>query len=121
MFAPASTVLAHVESGALKALASTRLKRARVAPSLPTLAESGLAGFDTSIWMALLAPAGTPREAIDKLVRVTNDALKSEEVVGNLNRLGMDALGGTPEELSALIASEARRTAAVAEAAGLKK
>ena len=121
MFAPASTVTAHIESGALKALASTQLKRAGVAPNLPTMSELGLTGFDTSIWMGLLAPAGTPRPVIDKLAGALNDALKSQDVVTNLNRLGMDAIGGTPEEFSAMIASETKRTTAVAAAAGLKK
>jgi tripartite-type tricarboxylate transporter receptor subunit TctC len=121
MFAPASTVKAHIDSGALKALASTQLKRAGIAPDLPTMVEAGLAGFDTGIWIGLLAPAGTPREVIDKLAHALNDALKSKDVVTGLSRLGIDALGGTPEEFSRFIASETRKWTAVAEAAGLKK
>jgi tripartite-type tricarboxylate transporter receptor subunit TctC len=121
MFAPASTVTAHIESGALKALASTQLQRAGIAPRLPTMSEAGLAGFNTGIWMGLLAPAGTPREVIDKLAHALNGALKSQDVVTGLNRLGMDALGGTPEDFSDFIASEIKKTTIVAAAAGLKK
>jgi tripartite-type tricarboxylate transporter receptor subunit TctC len=121
MFAPASTVTAHIESGALKALASTQLTRAAAAPNLPTMSELGLKGFDTRIWMGLLAPAGTSRDVVDKLSRALNDALKSQEVTSGLNRLGMDPLGGTPEEFQAFIAEETKKWTAVALAAGLKK
>lgn len=121
MFAPASTVTAHIESGALKALASTQLKRAAVAPNLPTMSELGLKGFDTRIWMGLLAPAGTSRDVVDKLSRALNEALKSQEVASGLNKLGMDPLGGTPEEFQAFIADETKKWTAVALAAGLKK
>ena len=121
MFAPASTVMAHIESGALKALASTQLERAGIAPDLPTMSEMGLTGFDTRIWMGLLAPAGTPPEVVGKLARALDDARKSQEVVGGLKRFGMDVGGGTPEEFSAFIASETKKWTAVALAAGLKK
>jgi tripartite-type tricarboxylate transporter receptor subunit TctC len=121
MFAPASTVTAHIESGALKALASTQLKRARVAPDVPTLSEAGLNGFDTGIWMGLLAPAGTPRPVIEKLAQAANDALKSQEVVAGLNRLGMDTAGSTPDEFANYIDSEMKKWTTVTAAAGLRK
>lgn len=121
MFAPASAVAAHIESGALKALASTQLKRARIAPNLPTLSEAGLAGFDTGIWMGLLAPAGTSRPVVDKLAGALNDALKSPPVVEGLNKLGMDTAGGTPDQFSGYIASEMKKWTTVAATAGLKK
>jgi tripartite-type tricarboxylate transporter receptor subunit TctC len=121
MFAPAATVMPHIQSGALKALASTQLKRAGIAPDLPTMAEAGLPGFDTSIWMGLFAPAGTPRPVVDKLARTLNGALGSQEVIANLNRLGMDVRGGTPDEFSAFIAGETKKWTEVALAAGLKK
>jgi tripartite-type tricarboxylate transporter receptor subunit TctC len=106
MFAPASTVSAHIESGTLKALASTQLERSAVAPNLPTMAESGLAGFDTSIWMGVFAPAGMPRPVVDKLSAALRDALKSQNVVAGLHGLGMDVRGGTPEQFAAFIANE---------------
>src|SRR3979411_2438894 len=69
MFSPASTVLTHIESGALKGLASAASKRPSIAPNLPTKAAAGLPDFDTSIWFGLMAPLGTPPAGIDQLAR----------------------------------------------------
>src|SRR6266436_7700717 len=81
MFSPASTVLQFVAEGKLIALASTTLRRASAAPELPTMSEAGLAGFDTSGWFGLLAPAGTAREVIDRVAAASNEAAKSPDVV----------------------------------------
>jgi tripartite-type tricarboxylate transporter receptor subunit TctC len=121
MFSPASTVLPHVRDGKLIALASTQLKRASVAPELPTMVEAGLPGFDTSVWSGLLAPAGTPRDVIDKLARATNKALKSRDVIEPLQKQGIDMLGGTPEQFAAYIQSEIAKWTRVATAAGMRK
>ena len=120
-FAPASTVLPHVQSGRLIALATTQLKRASVAPDLPTMSEAGLKGFDTGVWFGLLAPAGTPRDVVERLAQATNDALKSRAVVDPLQKQGIDVLGGTPGEFAAYIQSEIAKWSRVAEAAGLKQ
>jgi tripartite-type tricarboxylate transporter receptor subunit TctC len=114
MFAPASAVIAHIEAGTLKALASTQLKRARIAPNLPTMVEAGLPGFETLIWFGLVAPAGTPRPVIDKLAQAVNDALKLPEVVAGLNQIGLDTVGGTPDEFATFIASETKKWQPVA-------
>src|SRR5437660_10984440 len=74
MFSPASTVLQFVAEGKLVALASTGLRRASSAPNLPTIAEAGLPGFDTAGWFGLLAPAGAPREIIERLAVASNEA-----------------------------------------------
>lgn len=121
MFSPAPTVLQHVEKGALRAIASTQLKRTSVAPQLPTMDEAGLASFDTGLWFGLLAPAGTPRDIVDKLSKATNEALKSPDVVEALSKQGMDIIGGTPEELGKTIASETEKWAKVVKASGLQK
>ena len=121
MFSPAPTVLQHVEKGALRAIASTQLKRTSVAPQLPTMNEAGLAGFDTGLWFGLLAPAGTPRDIVEKLSKAINEALKSPDVVETLSKQGMDILGGTPEELGKTIASETEKWAKVVKASGLQK
>ena len=120
MFSPASTVLPHVHDGKLIALASTQLKRASVAPELPTMSEAGLAGFDTSVWSGLMAPAGTPREVIDKLARATNDALISPDLIEPLQKQGIDVLGGTPEEFAAYVRSEIAKWERVTKAAGMR-
>jgi len=121
LFAPASAVIQHVEKGQLKALAVTQLKRASIAPDVPTMAEAGLPDFDIGLWFGLLAPAGTPREIIDKLADAANAALKSEDVSTALRGAGLDPLGGTPDEFGRYIVSEVAKGATVAQAAGLKR
>ena len=76
LFAPASAVIQHVEKGQLKAIAVTQLKRAGIAPDVPTMAEAGLPDYDIGLWFGLLAPAGTPRDVIDKLARAANEAMQ---------------------------------------------
>ena len=121
MFSPASTVLPHVQEGKLKALASTQGKRAGIAPDLPTMAEAGLSSFDTGVWFGLLAPAGTPKEIVDKLNRAINEALQSNDVLAPLRAQGIDPLGGSAAEFARYIDSETKKWAAVAQSAGLKK
>jgi len=67
MFSPASAVISQVEAGSLRVLASAAAKRPGILPNVPTMAEAGMPDFDTSIWFGLMAPAGTPRDIIDKL------------------------------------------------------
>ena len=120
-FSPASTVMPHVAEGKLVALASTAMKRASIAPNLPTMAEAGLPGFETGLWFGLLAPTGTPRAIIDRLSAAANEALQASEVMALLRPQGIDPLGGTPEEFARTIAAETQKWAEVAKAAGLKK
>jgi tripartite-type tricarboxylate transporter receptor subunit TctC len=121
LFSPASTVLQHARAGKLVALASTEAKRSASAPELPTMAEAGLPNFETGLWFGLAAPAGTPKEIIDKLNRAGNDALKAPEVGKALAPQGIDLVGGTPEEFAGYLDSEMKRWATVAKAAGLTK
>ena len=121
MFSPASAVVSQVETGKLKALASAAAKRPSIAPNLPTMAEAGMPDFDTSIWFGLMAPAGTPREIVDKLARAAREALQSEDVLTALHPQGFDALSGGPDDFARIIQSEIKRWGEVAQAAGLKK
>jgi tripartite-type tricarboxylate transporter receptor subunit TctC len=121
VFSPASTVVQHVRDGKLVALATTEKKRAAIAPDVPTMSEAGLPGFDTGLWFGLLAPAGTPKAAIDKINAAANQAIKSEQVIKALQPQGIDLLGGTADEFTRYIASEMERWNKVAHAAGLKK
>jgi tripartite-type tricarboxylate transporter receptor subunit TctC len=82
MFSPASAVISQVEKGSLRALASAASKRPAILPNLPTMAEAGMPDFDTSIWFGLMAPAGTPRDIIDKLARAAREALATNEPGG---------------------------------------
>ena len=121
VFVPASAAMQYVEKGDLKALASTGLKRASIAPNVPTMSEAGLPGFDLGLWFGLLAPAGTPRDVIDKLAAATVDALASPDVVAVLRAQGQDPLGGSSEDFARYIESEIKKGKILAEAAGLKK
>jgi tripartite-type tricarboxylate transporter receptor subunit TctC len=120
MFSPASTVLQYVQGGQLTALATSERTRATAAPSLPTVAEAGLPGFDTSVWFGVVGPAGMPREIVDKLSRGINEALGSAEVTTPLHAAGLDIKGGTPEEFGAFIAGETKKWNDVVAAAGLR-
>src|SRR5262245_775960 len=120
-FMPASTAVQHVRDGKLVALATTEKKRAAIAPEVPTMAEAGLPGFDTGLWFGLLAPAGTPKAAIDRINSAVNEAIKSEAVIKGLQPQGIDLLGGTSEDFKRYIASEMERWDKVSRAAGLKK
>jgi tripartite-type tricarboxylate transporter receptor subunit TctC len=121
VFSPASTVIAHVHDGKLVALATTEKKRAAIAPDVPTMGEAGLPGFDTGLWFGLVAPAGTPRAAIDRINGAVNEAIKSEAVAKALQPQGIDLLGGTSDDFARYIASEMQRWDKVARAAALKK
>jgi tripartite-type tricarboxylate transporter receptor subunit TctC len=121
MFSPASTAISHIRSGAIKALASTTLKRPAIAPGLPTIDEAGLPGFETALWFGLNGPAGTPRDIIEKLARAANDALKAPEVASALQAQGIEPAGGTPEDYARYITGETRKWTAVARAAQLTK
>ena len=121
MFSPASTVLQYVASGQLRALASSERERASSAPDLPTVAEAGLPGFDTSVWFGLVAPAGVSHEIVAKLSLAINEALKNDDVIKSLHTAGLDIKGGTPEAFGAYIASETKKWNDVALAAGLRK
>jgi len=121
VFTPASTVIQHVRDGKLVALAATEKKRAAIAPEVPTMEEAGLSGFDTGLWFGLLAPAGTPKAAINRINAAVNEAIKSEAVAKALRPQGIDLVGGTSDEFARYIASEMERWDKVARAAGLKK
>jgi tripartite-type tricarboxylate transporter receptor subunit TctC len=121
MFSPASTVLQYVQSGQLVALASSESTRASAAPDLPTVAEAGLPGFDTSVWFGVMGPSGLPRETIEKLSRAINEALGDAEVTTPLHAAGLDIKGGTPEAFGAFIAGETKKWTDVVAAAGLRK
>jgi tripartite-type tricarboxylate transporter receptor subunit TctC len=116
MFAPASTVLGLIKDGRVKALATSEAKRASVAPDLPTIAEAALPGYAAGLWFGILGPAGTPQRVIDRLSEVTNTALKDPEVRKELERQGLNALGGSPDEFARFIKSETERWARVIHA-----
>lgn len=106
MFSPAPIVLPTIRDGRLRALATTSFRRASLLPDVPTVAESGLSGFDVTVWFGLLAPAGAPAPIISQLQRATAKVLERTEVRDKLANLGMEVIGNSPEEFAAVVKSE---------------
>jgi tripartite-type tricarboxylate transporter receptor subunit TctC len=104
----------------LRAIAVSSARRSSVLPELPTLAESGVAGFDVALRYGLVAPAGTPRGIIERLNKELNAALGSDEVKQRLATEGADALSGTPEAYAADIDKEETKWGALVRKLGLK-
>jgi tripartite-type tricarboxylate transporter receptor subunit TctC len=109
MFAQVSSALPYVKSGKLRALGVASLKRSAVLPDVPTIAEQGVPEFEAVSWYALMVPAGTPREIVDKLNTETARLLAKPQLKERLAALGMDAGGGKPQELAAAIQRETAR------------
>ncbi len=121
-FVPVNIVLPHVEAGKLTALAVTASTRSAMAPNVPTMAEAaGLPRYESAIWYGLLAPAGTPRDAIDKLSRAINEALKAEDTQAAMRNQGIGPAGGSPEEFARAIDTDTKKWREVITAAGLKR
>jgi tripartite-type tricarboxylate transporter receptor subunit TctC len=114
------TVEGHLKGGKLRALGFTSAKRVPGAPAVPTLAESGYAGFDVLSWYGILAPAGTPREVVGRLNAEINAILRAPDVRERLAGLGAEPTGGTPEQFAATIRADAARWAKVVADAAIR-
>ena len=99
----------QVKEGKLRALALASAKRWATLPDVPTVSESGLPGFEASVWYALLAPAGTPQPIMSKLNAAANDFLRTPQAREMFNQLGVEAAGGTPGDLTKFIAEELQK------------
>ena len=113
MFIPIPAAVGNVKAGTLRALAVSGARRSSVLPELPTMAESGVPGFDVALRYGLVAPAGTPRPIIDKLNQALNAALASDEVKKRLATEGAEALPGTPEAYAGDIDREEKKWGAL--------
>jgi len=117
---PIAVGMPHVRSGKLRALGVAGLARSSAAPDLPTIAESGLPGFEVIGWWGLLAPAKTPRSAVDLLNRELRAALDLPDVRRTLLDQGMDPAGGTPEQFGALIRADMDKWGEIGRRLGVK-
>jgi len=119
-FNPPPPLLPHIQSGSIRAIAVTTLKRSEALPDVPTIAELGFPGFEATTWHALVAPAGTPKEVIAALNRAAVAALNDPDSRKALTELGVDVVGSTPEELRDYIKSEIPKWAEIVKASGAK-
>jgi len=119
-FAPIPASHSNVAAGKLRALAVTSTTRSGLLPDVPTIAESGIAGFDASLYYGLVAPAGTPRPIIDKLNKVLREALASEAVKRQLGNDGTDITPGSPEDYAALIDKDEKKWARLVKESGVE-
>ena len=120
MFIPVHTVLPLAADNQVRLLALGSEQRSSLAPDLPTLAEQGLSGFEVDLWYALSAPAGTPKEIIDRYNAVVNEILAAADVKEQLAKQGLVPIGGTPQQLADLIQKDLPRWAKVVKDAGIQ-
>jgi tripartite-type tricarboxylate transporter receptor subunit TctC len=119
-FGTAVAFLPHVQAGKLNALAVTDARPSPVAPRLPTVAASGLPGFEALQWFGLLAPAGTPREIVARLNAEVSKALQLPDVQERLQGLGMQIVGGTPESFGGFMRAESAKWGKIVRDSGAK-
>jgi tripartite-type tricarboxylate transporter receptor subunit TctC len=120
LFGSLPAVLPHARSGRVRALAVGTPKRSPSLPDVPTVAESGYPGFDASLWLAIMAPAGTPAPIIDRLHKEIVAAVQSKETSELLDKNGAEPLTSTPAELAAMIKEGVVKYAKVVKDAGVK-
>src|SRR5215831_3300506 len=120
MFAPLQTALPFIKSGKLRALGIASQKRSPLLPEVPTIAEQGVAKFEAVSWYALMVPAATPSDVVDRLSAATVRFLASPDARAKLAAQGMDPGGGTPQELAATIRAESARWSEVVRKQNIK-
>src|SRR5690349_7897106 len=119
MFNAAASLLTHTRAGRMRALGVGALQRLSAIPDIPTIAESGVPGYQSGSWYGFVAPAGTPRAIIDLLSRETAAAVKSPDISSKLAEEANIVVGSTPEEFSAHIKDEVTRIGKVIRVAGI--
>jgi tripartite-type tricarboxylate transporter receptor subunit TctC len=119
-FIPPSVVRAHISAGRLAALGVTSLKRSRLLPDVPTIAEAGVPGFEVTAFYGLLTPAGVSRDVIIWLNREFNNALATASVKQSFDAAGVEATGSSPAEFGAFLRAELARWAKIVKIAGAR-
>jgi tripartite-type tricarboxylate transporter receptor subunit TctC len=120
LFSSTATALPHVKSGKLRAIGVTTAKRIPALPDVPTVAESGLPGYEVVLWHGLIGPKGLPKAVVDRIGGEVNKTLKQPETASQLENDGVAPAGGTPEQFAAQIRKEIGVWKKVAADAGVK-
>jgi tripartite-type tricarboxylate transporter receptor subunit TctC len=119
-FGAPTNVLAYARDGKVRALAVSSVRRFAGAPELSTIAESGFPDFDVTVWWGLMAPAGTPREMLEKLHRDIVKALVSQEIQQRFHAMGFDIVASSPDEFSATIRADLPKWVKIIKEAGIR-
>ena len=119
MFGNLPDFLPHIKSGKLKAIGTTYLTRAPLAPEIPTIAEQGFPKFETDSWYGIIAPASLSKDAVDKVNSAVNRALQDPAVKKNLSDRGIEIIGGTPAKFGEHIQSEIAKYAQIVKTSGM--
>jgi tripartite-type tricarboxylate transporter receptor subunit TctC len=114
------TFVPAIMAGTIRGLAVTSLVRTRDLPNVPTVQEAGFPGFEATGWSALVAPAGAPRDIVDRLNAGVNAFLTSDAGRQQLDKMGISAVGGTPEDLKAHLARENAKWGPIIRQAGIQ-
>jgi tripartite-type tricarboxylate transporter receptor subunit TctC len=120
LFGSLPALLPHVKSGRVRAVAVGTPKRSPSLPEVPTVAESGYAGFDASLWLAIMAPAGTPAPVVERLHKEMLSVIGAKETRDALEKAGAEPLTSSPAELAAMVKDGVPKYAKVVKAAGVK-
>ncbi len=118
MFDAITTMAPNVQAGQVRALGTTATTRSKVLPDVPTIAEAGVPGFEATIWLGLMAPAGTPKPIVDKLNAAVNQTIARPEIVAAWDRQGAIPMTMTPTELDAFLRKDIEKWAQVAKFSG---
>jgi tripartite-type tricarboxylate transporter receptor subunit TctC len=120
MFESTNSIAPHVVAGRVRALAVTGAKRSTSLPTVPTLMEAGVPGYEVTAWTGVIAPAGLPRPVLDRLNRAVNATINDPAVKERLVQLGSEGGGGTPEEYAEIIRKDSAKWAEVIRRSGAK-
>jgi tripartite-type tricarboxylate transporter receptor subunit TctC len=120
MFDNVPNVIQHVRAGKMKALAVSTATRSSLAPEIPTVHEAGVPGYELSVWFGVLAPAGTPRDIVQRLNAEIAKILNAPETRDRILKQGVEVQTGTPEQFDAFVKTEVGRWAKVIKDAGIK-
>ena len=119
-FLSGGSIYSQVRSGKLRALAIASNKRAKVAPEIPTMIESGVPGYTVTQWHGMVAPRGTPKPIIDRLAKEITKAVQRPDVAARLEQDGTDSVGSSPQEFAAFLRAERDQWTRVVKRAGIK-
>lgn len=120
LFDQIPAVLPHVKSGKVRALGVTTSARSSAEPNIPTLAESGVPGYDVNVWFGILAPAATPKSVVNKLNAEMTKILNDAEFRNSMSKMGVDPMPSTPEQFSDFMHKETVRWAKLVKESGAK-